>query len=82
VLLDTGLRLGELLILDWTQVRIEPAKGARFGFLTVLSGKAKSGKPRNVPLSKRVVELLKRWKPLRHTFGTTKRVRTPSQSCV
>ncbi len=29
VLLDTGLRLGELISLDWAQVRIEPANGAR-----------------------------------------------------
>jgi integrase len=82
VLPDTGLRLGELLSLDWTQVRIERAKGARFSFLTMLSCKAKSDKSRNVPLSKRVVEPLKRWKPLRHKFGTTKPVQTPSQSCV
>jgi len=57
--------LGELLSLDWTQVRIEPPNGARFGFLTVLSGKAKSGRSRNVPLSARVVEILKRWEPKR-----------------
>jgi integrase len=65
VLLDTGLRLGELISLDWRQVRIEPAKGAQFGYLTVLSGKAKSRKSRNVPLSARVVEVLKRWAPER-----------------
>jgi integrase len=65
VLLDTGLRLGELLKLDWTQVRLEPANGARFGFLTVLSGNAKNKKSRNVPLSARVIEVLKRWEPRR-----------------
>jgi integrase len=62
---DTGLRQGELLSLDWTQVRMEPVNGARFGFLTVLSDKAKSGKSRNVPLSARVVKVLKRWEPRR-----------------
>jgi integrase len=41
VLLDTGLRLGELLSLDWAQVHIAPAKGASYGYLTILSGKAK-----------------------------------------
>jgi integrase len=56
VLLDTGLRVGELISLDWGQVRIEPAKGAQFGYLTVLSGKAKSRKSRSVPLSARVVK--------------------------
>jgi integrase len=65
VLLDTGLRLGELLSLDWAQVKIEPANGARFGYLTVLSGKAKNKKSRNIPLSLRVVEILKLWEPKR-----------------
>jgi integrase len=65
VLLDTGLRLGELLKLDWTQVRIEPANSARFGFLTVLSGNAKNKKSRNIPLSARVIEVLKHWEPRR-----------------
>jgi len=65
VLLDTGLRLGEALSLDWAQVRLEPAQGARYGFLTVLSGKAKNNKSRNVPLSARVVGVLKRWEPSR-----------------
>ena len=60
VLIDTGLRLGELISLDWRQVKIEPAKGARFGYVTVLSGKAKSGKSRNVPLSGRAVDVLQR----------------------
>ena len=61
VLLDCGLRLGEALSLEWPQVHLEPANGAMFGYLTVLSGKAKSKKSRNVPLSERVVEVLKRW---------------------
>jgi integrase len=65
VLLDTGLRLGEALSLDWAQVRLDPAQGARFGFLTVLSGKAKNNKSLNVPLSARVVGVLKRWEPSR-----------------
>lgn len=64
LLLDTGLRLGEALSLEWPQVRLEPANGAKFGFLTVLSGKAKSRKSRNVPLSERAVAMLRRWGPL------------------
>ena len=63
VLLDTGLRLGEVLSLEWAQVRLEPASGAKFGHLTVLSGKAKSKKSRNVPLSQRVQSILTNWKP-------------------
>lgn len=63
VLLDTGLRVGELISLDWAQVRLDPVQGARFGFLTVLYGKAKNKKSRHVPLSPRAVEILKRWGP-------------------
>lgn len=63
VLVDTGLRLGEALSLDWRQVRLEPANGARFGYVTVLSGKAKSKKSRNVPLSGRAVDVLRRHAP-------------------
>lgn len=64
LLLDTGLRLGEALSLEWPQVKLEPAQGATFGYLTVLSGKAKSKKSRNVPLSERVVEMLRGQGPL------------------
>jgi integrase len=63
LLLDTGLRLGEALSLDWRQVRLDPVKGAKFGFLTVLSGKAKSKKSRNVPLSQRAIHVLKNYGP-------------------
>jgi hypothetical protein len=45
------LRLGEALSLEWQQVNLEPAQGAKFGYLTVLSGKAKSKKSRNVPVA-------------------------------
>ena len=44
LLLDTGLRLGEALSLEWPQVKLAPAQGAKLGYLTVLSGKAKSKK--------------------------------------
>src|SRR5580658_1184529 len=63
LLLDTGLRLGEALSLEWPQVKLEPAQGAKFGYLTVLSGKAKSKKSRNVPLSERSVAVLRNHEP-------------------
>jgi integrase len=63
LLLDTGLRLGEALSLEWPQVRLEPAPNAKFGYVTVVSGKAKSRKARNVPLSERAVEMLRRRGP-------------------
>ena len=62
LLLDTGLRLGEALSLAWTEVKLEPANNARFGYLTVLSGKAKNRRSRNVPLSERAVAMLRHWK--------------------
>jgi integrase len=61
--LDTGLRLGEALSLEWPQVRLEAAQNAKFGHVTVLSGKAKSRKSRNVPLSERAVAVLKKLGP-------------------
>lgn len=63
LLLDTGLRLGEALSLDWQQIRLDPVRGAKFGFLTVLSGKAKNKKSRNVPLSQRAIDVLRKWEP-------------------
>jgi integrase len=63
LLLDTGLRLGETLSLEWPQVHLEPANGAKFGYLTVLYGKAKGKKSRNVPLSERVQSVLRSWTP-------------------
>jgi integrase len=74
--------LGEALSLEWAQVKLEPAQGAKFGYLTVSSGKAKSKKSRNVSLSKRSVAMLRNrgsaakgyvdfvLNSLRHTFGT------------
>jgi integrase len=63
VLLDTGLRLGEALSLEWPQVRLQPVRGGKFGFVTVLSGNAKNKKSRNVPLSARAVRILLKWSP-------------------
>ena len=65
LLLDTGLRLGELLSLDWAQVHLEPAQGAKLGYITVSSTKAKNHKSRNVPLSERSCEILRRSHPAR-----------------
>jgi integrase len=63
LLLDTGLRLGEALSIEWPQIHLEPASGAKFGYLTVLSGKAKGKKSRNVPLSERVQSVLRNCQP-------------------
>jgi integrase len=58
LLLETGLRAGEALTLDWTSVRLDPASGARFGHLTVRAKNSKSSKPRNVPLTSKAAEIL------------------------
>src|SRR5262249_36594483 len=59
VMLDTGLRGKECLALEWPEVEPEPMGEARFGYLTVRSRKRKNSKPRNVPLSDRVLDVLR-----------------------
>jgi len=59
VLLDTGLRMRELLTLDWHNVHIDPPAGSAYGYLTVVKSKAKNSKRRNVPLTARVDALLR-----------------------
>jgi integrase len=63
VLIDTGLRIRECLTLEWSDVRLEPAKGAQLGYLTVRRKKAKNSKSRNIPITARVVEVLLRRSP-------------------
>ena len=63
LLLDTGLRLGEALSLDWAHVHLVPAKGARFGYLTIVAEKSKNSRARNVPLSARAVQVFRRYSP-------------------
>jgi integrase len=61
LLLDTGLRLGEAVSLEWSQVRLDPPSGSQCGFVTVLGEKAKSGRTRHVPLTERAVKMLRGW---------------------
>lgn len=58
LLLDTGLRLGEALSLECRDVHLEPANGAKFGYVVVRAVKSKNSKRRNVPLSGRLQKLL------------------------
>ncbi len=58
VAVDTGLRMRELLTLDWADVRLEPPSGARFGHLTVRSRNSKNSKSRSVPITGRVARVL------------------------
>jgi integrase len=57
LILDTGLRAGEALGLEWTNVRFEPLRGARLGFIHIAQGKSKNAK-RNLSLTERVREML------------------------
>jgi integrase len=57
LVLDTGLRIGEGLALDWLNVHLEPASGARFGYLHVRDGKSRFAR-RNVPLTARARAVL------------------------
>jgi integrase len=54
---DTGLRVGEALALEWPDIHLEPANGAKFGYLHVQKGKSRYAR-RNVPLTGRVREML------------------------
>lgn len=54
---DTGLRLGEALALEWPDVHLEPANGAKYGYLHVRDGKSRYAR-RNVPLTARVRAML------------------------
>jgi integrase len=57
LILDTGLRIGEALELEWQMVHLNPANGARFGYLQVRSGKSKNAR-RNLSLTGRARAML------------------------
>jgi integrase len=57
LILDTGLRVGEALALEWRDIHLDPAHGGRFGYLHVRDGKSKNAR-RNVSLTARVKDML------------------------
>jgi integrase len=63
LLLDTGLRIGEVLTLEWKDVHLHPAKDAKHGYVTVRARNAKNSKTRNIPLTDRAAETLKAQSP-------------------
>jgi len=59
LMLDEGLRVRETRLLEWPDVHLTPAPGARFGYLAIRAENAKNAKKRNLPLTARAVEMLK-----------------------
>jgi len=68
LMLDTGLRVGEALSLQWPQVHLEPAGAASLGYARVLASVSKNSKQRNVPLTGRVAEMLRRLGPQKEGY--------------
>jgi integrase len=58
LMLETGLRIGEALRLEWADVTLDPIHGSRFGFLRVREGKSKNAR-RIVPLTDRAAAVLR-----------------------
>lgn len=57
LLLDTGLRVGEALALEWSAIHLQPVGAARHGWLEVREGKSKAAQ-RAVPITTRVKGML------------------------
>ena len=57
LMLDTGLRDGEALALKWTDVHMQPAGGAKFGYVQVQKGKSAKAR-RTLSLTARAVTML------------------------
>lgn len=60
VSLNTGLRQGELLKLNWSHVSLDRA------ILTVVDALSKSGKQRHIPLNDEALAVLKAWREQSH----------------
>jgi integrase len=58
LILDTGLRVGEAVNLEWGDVHAEPVNGAKFGYVHIREGKSRNAK-RNVSLTARASNMLK-----------------------
>jgi integrase len=57
LMLDSGLRIGELRFLMWENVHLQPVGNAKFGFIHIPKGKSANAK-RNISLSPRVRTML------------------------
>jgi len=57
LLLETGLRLGEAVVLKWTDIELDAANGKKLGYLFVREGKSKNAR-RHVSLTPTAQEML------------------------
>ncbi len=57
LMVDTGLRVGEVLVLEWRVVALSAAPGAPHGFLCIRRGKMVNAR-RFIPLTSRVRSML------------------------
>lgn len=57
LLLDTGLRIGEALNLQWPDIHLSPGPDAKFGYVQVQRGKSRNAR-RTVPLTPRAGSML------------------------
>jgi integrase len=58
LMLETGVRPGEAVNLPWTDVYLQPAVRAKFGYIAIRGGKSRYAK-RNLSLTSRAAEMLK-----------------------
>jgi integrase len=56
-ILNCGLRTSEALKLEWRNVHLEPAPGAKYGYIHIERGKSKNAR-RNVPITDRLARML------------------------
>lgn len=67
LILNTGLRLGEALNLQWADIHTEPVAGSHYGYLKVRAGKSAYAQ-RSLPLTQAVREMLERRHSLRSVW--------------
>jgi integrase len=58
LIVETGIRPGEAVNLQWPDVYLQPAVRAKFGYIAIRTGKSKNAK-RNISLTERAAETLK-----------------------